>query len=131
MISSQYLNLERKELIAATLAAATKMKGISTSVIALVVVAVIVVAGVGYYLVSQQGGQPSSSSTTSTSTTSTTSTSSSSSSTTQAAIPPGARNAFDKHLSNFDARDVPTTLNDYVATAVVLWTGNTGGLSGT
>ena len=108
------------------------MKSVSTPVVAIAVVAVIVVAGVGFYVVSQPGGQATSPSTTSNSTTSTTSsTASTSPTTTQGATPPGARQAFDKHLANFDARDIPTAVNDYADSAVVLWTGSTGGLSGT
>jgi hypothetical protein len=100
------------------------MRGVSTSIIALVVVVVIAVAGVGFYVVSQPGGQQQ------TQTTPTTSTTSTSSTTAQRAPPPGSKQAFDTHLSNIHARDVPAALSDYVGSATVLWTGNTGGLSG-
>ena len=105
------------------------MKGVSTTVVIAGIVVLVVVAGGAFYFVSQSGPGPTQTTTSPTTSTSTSSTSSVS--TTQAGAPPGAKQSFNQHLANFEARDIPTTLTDYVDSAVVVWGGNTGGLSGT
>src|SRR6266571_8059813 len=111
------------------------MKGVSTAVIGAAVVVVIVVVGGAFFFLTQQPSTQLSTSTsvTATSSTATSSTATSStatSSSVQGTPPPGARAAFDRHLSEIGTRDIPTVLTDYQDNAVVVWTGNTAGLGG-
>src|SRR2546426_1790641 len=101
------------------------MRGISTAVIGAAVVVVIVFLGGAFFFLTQQ-----SSSTSGTSTSVSTTASPTTSSSFQGTPPPGARAAFDRHLSEIGTRDIPTVLTDYQDNAVVVWTGNTAGLGG-
>jgi len=109
------------------------MRGISTAVIGAAVVVVIVFLGGAFFFLTQQSSSTSGTSTsvTTTSSTSVTTTSSTTTSSSfQGTPPPGARAAFDRHLSEIGTRDIPTVLTDYQDNAVVVWTGNTAGLGG-
>src|SRR5437867_5615679 len=109
------------------------MKGVSTAVIGAAVLVLIVVLGGAFFILTQQPSTPSGNSTSVTTTSSTGSTTTSSttrSSSIQGTPPPGARAAFDRHLSEIGTRDIPTVLTDYQDNAVVVWTGNTAGLGG-
>src|SRR2546425_12149213 len=106
------------------------MRGISTAVIGAAVVVVIVFLGGAFFFLTQQSSSTSGTSTSVTTTSSTTTSSTTTSSSFQGTPPPGARAAFDRHLSEIGTRDIPTVLTDYQDNAVVVWTGNTAGLGG-
>src|SRR5712692_9410999 len=106
------------------------MRGISTAVIGAAVVVVIVFLGGAFFFLTQQSSSTSGTSTSVTTTSSTTTSSTTTSSSVQGTPPPGARAAFDRHLSEIGTRNIPTVLTDYQDNAVVVWTGNTAGLGG-
>ncbi|MFI5419674.1 MAG: hypothetical protein ACHQ1H_01770 [Nitrososphaerales archaeon] len=117
-----------------------------TSVIAIVVVVIVVIiAGAAFLALSGGSGTTTSSTTTtpvvttsttpiSTTSTVSTTTSTSSSSSTQAtgsADLAAVQSANTAHINAIQQRNVPLVLGGYTNNAVVVWTGNTGGLGGT
>ncbi len=108
-----------------------KSSAVSSPVIVGAVILVVVVAAGGLYLF--LGSGPSSSTTSSTTSSvrsSTTSTTTSQSVSTSLVVPP-VNSAFTQYVNNFNNRDVERVVAFYTPDAVVTWTGNTGGTSGT